>query len=276
MPDQPDLSVVILNYKMDGLLKNCLKSLFEHDHEKYFEVVVVDNDSKDGSEQMVNSLYPQVKFIQTGENMGHARGNNIGINNSNGRHVMILNPDVVFLHPIFDRVVDFMDANPDIGMSTVQLKNPDGSIQPGAWRFHKLSTPLYQRSSFLRRTPKGRQLIGDFTMADWDRKHSRDVDWVQGSCLVARRPVIEQIGPLDERFFLYFTDVDWCRRCWQAGYRVHYFAGADLVHYYHRESADKLGLKSLANKATRLHIMDWLRYLKKYRGQPLPKYYDSI
>lgn len=271
MNNQPDLSIVILNYKMDGLLKNCLKSIGEHPTEKNVEVVVVDNDSGDLSEEIVANHFPDVKYIQAGDNLGHAKGNNIGIKNTTGRYVMILNPDVVFMEPIFDRIVDYMDANRNIGMTTVKLRNPDGSIQAGSWRFHDLLTPLYQRSSLLRKTKRGQRAIKDFNMHEWDRKESRDVDWVQGSCLVARRDVIDQIGLMDERFFLYFTDVDWCRRCWGAGWKVHYFADASLVHYYHRESADKLGLKSLANKTTRIHITDWIRYLRKYRGQPKPK-----
>lgn len=265
----PDLSVVILNYKMDGLVKNCLKSIFEHQYQKNIEVIVVDNNSGDECEAVVKQ-FPGVKFIQTGHNLGHAKGNNIGIKASSGKFIMILNPDVVFLDPIFDQVISFMESRSDIGMTTVQLKNPDGSIQPGAWRFHKLLTPLYQRSSWLRSTKKGKEAIKEFTMQDWDRCDSREVDWVQGSCLITRRETIEEIGLFDENFFLYFTDVDWCRRAWENSWKVYYFADANLIHYYHRESADKLGIRSLSNKATRIHIKDWLRYLKKYRRKLYP------
>ncbi len=271
MSSQPDLSIIILNYKMGGLVKNCLKSIFEHPVNKAIEVIVVDNNSGDGSEELVSTQFPEVRYIQSGKNYGHAKGNNIGIKESTGRHIMIINPDVVFLEPIFDQLIEFMDENKEVGMTTVQLKNPDGSLQPGAWRFLKLFTPIFQRNSLLQKTRFGKKHIDHFVMSEWDRKTCREVDWVQGSCLTIRREALEKIGLLDERFFLYFTDVDWCRRCWDAGWKVYYYTGVNAIHYYHRESAHKRGFKSLTSKATRIHIKDWLRYLHKYRGNSKTK-----
>lgn len=268
---RPDLSIIILNYKMDGLVKNCLKSIFAHDSKITTEVIVVDNDSKDNCEAIVTEQFPQASFIQSGNNHGHAKGNNLGITQATGRYVMILNPDTVFLHPILDTVIEYLDQETTIGMSTVQLTNPDRSLQAGAWKFHELLTPVFQRIPFLKRSKRGQKHLHNFELQDWDRASSRDVDWVQGSCLVVRREALDQIGLLDERFFLYFTDVDWCRRAWEAGWRVHYYADAQLIHYYNRESAHSFGLRSLLNKTTRIHIKDWLRYLHKYRGTSSPR-----
>jgi N-acetylglucosaminyl-diphospho-decaprenol L-rhamnosyltransferase len=271
MSNQPDLSIVILNYKMDGLVKNCLKSIFEHATDAKFEVIVVDNGSDDDCEALVTKHFPQVQFIQAGGNYGHAKGNNLGFAQATGRYIMMLNPDIVFLDPVIDELITFLEREKEIGMTTLQLKNPDGSLQPGAWKFHKLLTPVFQRSPVLKNSSAGKRHIEEFQMDDWDRKESKHVDWAQGSCLIVRREAFEQIGPLDERFFLYFTDVDWCRRCWDAGWKVHYFADVNVIHYYNRESAQAFGLKSLLNKTTRLHIKDWIRYLRKYRGQPRPR-----
>lgn len=271
MAPQPDISIIILNYKMDGLVKNCLKSIFSHAVNADIEVVVVDNHSQDHCERMVTNHFPQVKFIQTGDNYGYAKGNNIGIEQTTGRYVMLVNPDVVFLQPEFDRIVELMDKHERVGMATVQLRSPDGSIQPGAWKFHDLSTPLFQRIRILRETEMGKSAIDDFEMKDWNREESRAVDWVQGSCMIVRREAMKDIGMLDETFFMYFTDVDWCRRCWDSGWKVYYFAEPKVVHYYHRESAETLGMLSLTNKVTRIHIKDWLRYLWKYRRQPQTK-----
>ena len=184
---------------------------------------------------------------------------------------MLVNPDVVFLEPVFDRIVALMDEHERVGMATLQLRNPDGSLQPGAWRFHRFLTPLYQRMPWLQQTETGKQAIADFEMQGWDRQDSRPVDWVQGSCMIVRRATLKDIGHLDERFFLYFTDVDWCRRCWQAGWKVFYFSQASVIHYYHRESAEQPGLLGLKNKVTRIHIKDWCRYLWKYRRQLNPE-----
>lgn len=272
----PDLSIIILNYKMDGLVRNCLKSIFDHQPNVSIEVIVVDNGSGDNCEEIVGNEFPRVKFIQNGANLGHAKGNNIGIKQARGRYLMILNPDIVFIDNPFDKIISYLDSNEKIGMATLQLLNPDRTLQPGAWRFHKLLTPLVQRSQLFKRTEWGKKASHHFEIKDWDRLSSRDVDWVQGSCLVTRREVVDKIGPFDERFFLYFTDVDWCRRCWDAGWRVHYFAHANVIHYYHRESAQDLGLKSLRNKVARIHIRDWLRYLRKYKRRLVPNIDNNL
>lgn len=268
MPNDPDLSIIILNYKMDGLVKNCLKSIYAHANSANVEVIVVDNNSGDGCETMVSNHFPQARFIQTGENYGYAKGNNIGIAEAKGRYILLANPDIVFLDPVFDDMIALMDKHDRVGMATVQLRSPDGSIQPGAWKFHALTTPLYQRIRVLRDSKAGQEAIQDFEMRDWNREDSRPVDWVQGSCMIVRRDALKDVGLLDEDFFMYFTDVDWCRRCWEAGWKVYYFSQPKVVHYYHRESAETLGLRSLNNKVTRIHIKDWLRYLWKYRRQP--------
>ncbi len=276
MPDIPDLSIVILNYKMDGLVKHCLKSIFSHQHKHDIEVIVVDNGSQDQCERLVSAYFPQVKFIQTGANLGHAKGNNTGIRESRGRYVMILNPDTVFLDPSLDDLISLMDRHADVGIATVQLRNPDGTIQTGAWRFPTFLDPFYQRLQWLRRTKLAQAAIHRYEMRDWKREDSRDVDWVQGSCLTIRRDTMHDIGMLDERLFLYFTDVDWCRRSWHAGWRVRYFAGPRLVHYFHRESAEVSGFRLLLNRVSRIHILDWLRYLRKYRGRPHPRQHEAL
>ena len=274
-----DLSIIILNYKMDGLTKNCLKSIYNHLTNITKEIIVVDNNSNDNIESIVSDFFPDITFIQAGSNLGHAKGNNLGIKRAKGRYIMILNPDTVFLDNIFDDVINYLDQNKKIGISTVQLRNPDKSLQPGAWKFLKMHTPLVQRSSYLRNTKWGQKEAKYFEMQDWDRSTSKDVDWVQGSCMLVRKDLINQIGLFDERFFLYFTDVDWCRRAWDAGWRVHYYSKAQVIHYYHRESAQGSILKSLKTKAMRLHITDWIKYLSKYKSNLQPKNqqnYESI
>lgn len=266
MNNQVDLSIIILNYKMDGLVKNCLKSIADHTPSISKEIIVVDNGSGDDIETICEQHDSSIHFIQAGANLGHAKGNNLGIQQARGRYMMILNPDIVFLEDIFDRVIEFMDQNKKIGISTLQLTCPDGSLQPGAWKFLKYSTPLVQRVESFRKTKWGQKHAHEFEMLDWDRKSSRDVDWVQGSLMLVRKELIDEIGAFDERFFLYFTDVDLCRRAWDAGWRVHYHADLPVIHYYHRESSNGSLLRSLRTKAARLHIKDWFRYLMKYRG----------
>lgn len=157
-----------------------------------------------------------------------------------------------------------MNDRPEIGMSGPQLTNPDKSIQQGAWRFYKLFTPVYQRVGLFSKFSFAQKHLEHFHMKDWDRSDTREVDWVQGSCLMVRKETIEHIGPIDEDLFLYFTDVEWCRRAWDRGWKVVYYSDIPVIHYFHRESANKSLLKSFTDKVTRIHIKDWFTYLKKY------------
>jgi GT2 family glycosyltransferase len=112
-----------------------------------------------------------------------------------------------------------------------------------------------------------RRAVEYFTMADYDHREARAVDWVTGAAMMVRRQAIEKVGLMDERYFFYFEDVDWCRRFWQSGWRVVYFPEAQMTHYHTRESAEKTGLWSLTSKMTRVHIRSGIKYFWKYRRQ---------
>ncbi|TSC56668.1 MAG: family 2 glycosyl transferase [Parcubacteria group bacterium Gr01-1014_18] len=256
-----DLSIIILNYKSSGLCRTAIRGIEKIPHKISYEIIVVDNDSRDGLDQIMKDEFPHIRFIQSGKNLGHPAGNNLGISASSGRYVMILNADIAVLDNAFDKVVEYMDAHPQVGASACRLMNPDGTLQYSCRRFYRMMTPLYSRT-FLGKTRRGDAHMRDFLMIDYDHSKSGPVDWLQGSCLLLRRSVLQKIGAMDERFFLYFGDVDWCRRVWNSGHEVHYIANASIVHYFHRESRG--GMKMLLNPVGRLHIRDWVAYLRKY------------
>lgn len=262
-----DLSVIILNYKSKGLLKNCLRSIFSVPLRIKHEVIVVDNDSGDGSLQMVANHFPQAKTINSSSNLGHAGGNNLGIKQAQGRYILILNPDIVVLDNALEKMVEFMDQNPGVGAASCRLINPDGTVQMNCRKFPEKFTPIFSRT-VLGNLPFARKAMRDYLMVQADHEKTQAVDWLLAACLIVRKKAIDQIGLLDDRFFLYFADVDWCRQLWKAGWSVHYYAGAELVHYYHRESASQNGISSVFfNKTTRIHIWDWFKYLRKNRNQ---------
>lgn len=253
------ISIIINNYKTRGLLKQCLNGIYLFPPRVDFEVIVVDNNSGDGSVVMVQEKFPQVKLIAAKKNLGHHRGNNLGIQNSQGQYILIINTDIAFLDHSIDKMYQFMEANPEVALVGPRLKNPDGSIQLSCMRFPNPLVPIYRRT-FLGRFSFARQKINHYLMTDFDHQKTREVDWILGACVMVRRSAIDRVGLMDEDLFLYFGDVAWCKKFWSAGYRVCYFIEADIVHYHKRESAQS----GFFSKIFWLHIFDWLKYLRKY------------
>ncbi|MBI2984526.1 MAG: glycosyltransferase family 2 protein [Candidatus Kerfeldbacteria bacterium] len=264
-----DLSILVLNYKTKGLLKQCLRGILDSQLLLAYEVIVVDNDSRDGSVGMVRQQFPAVQVIASPKNVGFAAGMNIGLARATGRVVLLLNPDVAIFHQAVATLIDYLDTHPQVGLAAPKLINPDGTTQLSCYRFPNIWTPLLRRTP-LGRFPAGRRTLRRYLMSDWDHQDNRAVGWVLGACMLIRRTSLERIGPFDERFFLYFEDVDLCRRMWQAGWEVHYAASAEMVHYHQRLSAEYPGLQGLFSYPTRIHIQSGLKYFSKYLGSPPP------
>jgi len=254
-----EISIIINNYKTRGLLKQCLKGIYAYPPQVDFEVIVVDNNSRDGSTELIKEMFPQVKLIASNENLGHHRGNNLGIKNASGRYILILNTDIAVMDDAFDKIYKFMEAHPEVALVGPRLRNPDGSIQMSCMRFPSTFVPIYRRT-FLGRLPSVQRKIDEYLMADFDHQSTRPVDWILGACEMVRGSAIDRVGMMDEELFLYFGDVAWCKKFWQAGLPVYYFAGADIIHYHKRESAES----GIFSRIFWIHILDWLKYLKKY------------
>lgn len=266
-----DLSLIILNYKSRGLLKQCLKGLLQLHLSITTEIIVVDNHSNDGTDEMMPAEFPSLRYIRSPRNVGFAAGNNLGIREASGRYLLIMNPDIAVFGNVFEHMVEFLEKHPAVGMCGPKLLNPDGSAQTSCRMFPTVRTILYRRSP-LGKLPSAREHLRKFLMRDWDHKENRPVDWILGACMLVRRSAMEKVGLMDERFFLYFEDVDWCRRFWQCGYEVWYLGQtAELVHYHRQLSAESPGLSGVFSYVTRLHIRSGIQYFLKYRGSPLPQ-----
>ena len=259
-----DLSIIILNYKTKGLLKQCLKGIALFSLPQKYEIIVVDNASEDGTREMMAEDFPQVKFIRAETNRGFSAGYNLGIKEAQGKYLLLLNPDIAVLEKSIVKLIEFMETHPEVGLAGPKLLNPDRSVQMSAMRFPSFFIPLYRRT-FVGLLPFARKERDAYLMNDWDHKENREVDWVLGGCMIVRREALAKVGLLDERFFLYFDDVDWCRRFWQNGYKVYYIAEAEMVHYHMRESAENPGLRGLLSYPTRAHIKSWFKYFFKWR-----------
>jgi len=269
-----DLSIVILNYKTKGFLKTCIRGIEMFQHGLNYEIIVVDNASGDGSVEMIKEKFPQVKLIESSENLGHAKGNNLGLKEAQGKYILLLNTDIAVLDGGIKKLYDFLELRADVGLAGAKLLNPDKTPQESCLRFPNKITPLYRRT-FLGKLPLARKELERYTMSDFNHDQSRPVEWVISSAIMVKREALEKVGLMDERFFIYFADVDWCRRFWENNYQVYYVADAPMVHYHRRESAENSGLKAVTNPLARIHIKDWIKYLKKYKNSNLPKIYES-
>ncbi|MDP2683861.1 MAG: glycosyltransferase family 2 protein [bacterium] len=268
-----DLSIVIVNYNNRGLLRQCLRSLFHNlkTTSLSYKVIVVDNDSSDGSVDMVREIFPSVRLIPLEKNIGYAKGVNIGIKSIECKYYLILNMDTTIVQDgAIEGMVKFMDDHKSVGLAGPKLINPNGTTQVSSCLFPKFMYPIYRRT-FLKKLPRAKQLIHKYLMFDWDHNESIPVDWVLGTGMIVRNEAIKQVGLMDERFFMYFEDVDWCRRFWENQWQVYYMHNIQIVHYHSRGSAKKSGLPSIfLNKLTRVHITSWLKYFIKYWGKENP------
>ena len=251
------------------MLKQCLRGIQDYRLSLDFEVIVVDNNSGDGSPEMVRALFPEVHLIVAPRNDGFASGNNLGIQAARGRYVMIMNPDVAMFAGAVEELCAYLDQHPRTGIVAPKLINPDGSTQNSTYLFPSFWIPLLRRTP-LGRLPGARQVLRRYLMNDWDHQDTRSIGWALGACLVIRSEILQAVGGFDEDFFLYVEDTDLCRRIWAAGWEVVYVHTAEMVHYHKRESAETKGLQGLFAYPTRVHVNSWLTYFRKWQGQPKP------
>ncbi|MFA6271539.1 MAG: glycosyltransferase family 2 protein [Patescibacteria group bacterium] len=263
------LSLIILNYKSEGLVRYCLKNILKSNISIDYEIIVVDNASPTGGVKNLKNEFPSVRFIELAHNKGFSAGNNVGIRAASGKYIAIVNPDIVISSGSVEKLVSFMDNNPDVGCCGPKLLNPDGSIQSSCLRFPTGIMPLYRRSP-LGKTKSAQKYLKNYLMHDFDHNSNRPVDWLFGAFILARKSAIEEVGLLDEKYFLYIGDTDWCRVFWEKGHKVYYVADSAMIHYHHRESAANPGLTGIFNYVTRVHVRDFLHYAKKFKGKPLP------
>ncbi|MBI4599919.1 glycosyltransferase [Candidatus Uhrbacteria bacterium] len=253
------LSFVIVSWNVRELLESCLRSIFEHTTNLSFEVIVIDNASADDSSAMVAEKFPQVKLIANDENKGFAAACNQGIKASSGEHIFFLNPDSEITESTVSRLTEYLDAHIDAGIVAPQIRGADGSIQKSIQRF---PTPLSQLGILfkLRKIVPG--LLSHYYADDFDyTRDEQEVDQPDGAALMIRRSVLEGVGAFDERFFLWFDEVDLCKRVHDAGYKIVYLSRAHIIHH---------SGKSFAQKGTfekqRIFFTSCARYLIKHHG----------
>jgi len=258
----PDVTISIVNWNTRDELRECLDTVLAQDGQVTYEIVVIDNASSDGSAEMVRGEFAdRVTLIANSRNIGFGSAHNQALKIAVGRYAMLLNPDCRILEGDDLRVmVDFMDENDDVGILGPKIVNPDGSIQFSARRFPTMFAAVFRHTLLGRLFPKNR-FVRAYLMLDWAHDRTADVDWVSGAALMARRETVRSVGLLDERFFMYCEDVDWCRRAHADGWRVVYYPEACVSH--------RIGASSDQNPIPmiRQHHRSMLRYFLKHESR---------
>jgi len=254
-----DLSIIIVSWNVAALLKACLESIQRARNTPYtIEIIVVDSGSIDATLEMLRQDYPQVKLLAQTENLGFTRCNNIGLAVAQGRHVMLLNPDTEVIDDALAQMIAYLNSNPTVGIVGPHTLNTDGTHQSTRRRFPNLALAFFESTWLQPFAPKS--LLDRYYVREVEDGATADVDWVQGSALMARREVYAQIGGLDEGYVMYSEEMDWCKRAKNAGWRVVYLGTAKIIHH---------GGKSTEQATARKHIHfqeSKLRYFRKYHG----------
>ncbi|WP_410515267.1 glycosyltransferase family 2 protein [Paenibacillus sp. BR2-3] len=209
---------------------DCLRSVYDSETNYSYEIILIDNNSHDESLEMIGREYPDVKLIANQENTGFARANNQGIEVASGRYVLLLNSDTVVRKDTLETMVSFMDGQPDLGASGCKIILPDGSLDKACKRgFPTPAASFYYAFGFSRLFPD-RPRFNGYQLGYLDPDLDYPVDCLVGAFMLLRRETIEQVGGLDEDFFMYGEDLDWCYRIKEAGWGIYYYPQTSIVH----------------------------------------------
>ncbi|MFX0199831.1 MAG: glycosyltransferase family 2 protein [Candidatus Hodarchaeota archaeon] len=232
-----DVSAIIVSWNAKEFLLGCLQSLANERPQNSMEIIVVDNASRDGSPELVKQQFPLVKLIRKKVNLGFAKANNIGIRQSSGGYICLINSDITVQKGCIDRMRAYMDEHPSVGILGPKILNKDLVVQSSSMDFPTLLNSFFQAFGLHRILPKVRISLEPSTDA-FSYNSARSVEVLSGCFWMIRRDALNQVGLLDENFFLYLEDVDWCKRFHEAEWDVVYFPSAEAIHYGQGSSSD--------------------------------------
>ena len=258
------LSVIIVNFNSGAHIVRCLESLRRHMGAVEREVYVIDNASTDGSVDEIEAQFGEASLVRCSENGGFSHGINVGLAHTRGDIVMWLNPDAELIDNGVDEVIRYFDENQKVGVVGPQVVSPDGAVQFSCRSWPSYRTAFFNRYSLLTRILPNNPHSREYLKTNWDHSSVKEVDWVSGCCLLHRRQVATDIGGLDEAFFMYCEDVDFCRRAEQAGWRVAYVPAMRVLHHI-AASTSTLTRRMILER----HRSMWRYYRKHFQGGAL-------
>lgn len=259
-----DLSICIVTYNARDYLVECLRSIYENTHLK-FEIIVVDNGSNDGVAEMLGDDFPEITLIQNQGNLGYTRPMNQALRTASGSFLMQLNPDTLILPGSLDCLVRYLEGHPDVGICGPKVLNRDGTLQKPCRRGESRPWAVISYFSGLHALFPKSKFFGGYLMNYMGEDETHEVAGVSGSCMLIRRDVADQIGYLDERFFAYQEDADYCFRAKQAGWEVYYVPASKIIHYGGKGGSRIKPYRSIYE----WHRSYWLFYRKNYASDYL-------
>jgi len=244
-----DLSIIIVNYNSKDYLKNCLDSIFKKIKDINFEIIVVDNNSSDGSKELLKEDFPEAHLIESEKNLGFAGANNLGIKVSKGNYIFLLNPDTLILGGDFKKLILFLNQHPQIGILGPKVLNSDLTFQkqckrgwPNFWNSFCYVSGLWR---VFNKSQWQRRVFGGYFLLDKSEKEEWQVDQVSGAAMIIRREVFNQIGLFDPSYFLYWEDSDFCFRAKKANYKIYYYPYIEIIHYGGKGGTEAAPFKNL-------------------------------
>jgi GT2 family glycosyltransferase len=225
-----DVSIIIVAWNVRKLLYDCLKSVYDQTEGVDFEVIYVDNASEDGSVEMVTKKFPKVKVIKNEENKGFIKANNQGIESAEGRYVLLLNSDTIVLDNAIAKMIKFADEHTQAAVVGCKVLNPDKTLQRNCFMYPSLLNMFLSATYLYKIFPKSK-FFGRERMTWWNFDSAREVETICGSCSLVRKKAIEQVGLMDEAYFVYGDDPDWCYRFKKNGWKIMFTPDGEIIHY---------------------------------------------
>ena len=225
-----DVSIIVVAWNVRDFVYNCLKSVYKETIEIKFEVIYVDNGSEDGSVEMVKSKFPEVRIIENSENLGFIKANNQGIKIARGRYILLLNSDTIVLDNAIAKTVKFADDHPESAIVGCKVLNPDGSLQRNAFQFYSTINMIFHVTYLSKLFPRNK-LFAKERYGEWDFNDVREVDVIVGCYSLVRMEAIKQVDLMDELFFVYGDDIDWCYLFVKTGWKVIFTPEPKIIHF---------------------------------------------
>jgi len=248
-----DLSIIIVNYNVKEFLENLLRSINKATQKITSEIIIVDNASDDGSIDLIKSKFPDVKLIENKENLGFSKANNLGLRIAKGNYLLLLNPDTIVEEDTFETMIKFFEEKKKAGLAGCKILNPDGTLQSGCRRSFPGPWNSFSKVTGLSSLFPHSRLFAKYNLTYLDENKTHEVDAISGSFMFLRREVYEKIGGLDEDFFMYGEDLDWCFRVQQSGYKVFYVHTTQIIHYK-GESTKRSSIDEIRHFYNAMHL----------------------
>ena len=257
----PEISIVIISWKMKDLLKVCLDSIYKYTSQVPFEIILIDNNSQDGTSEMIENEYKEIVLIKNDVNRGVAPARNQGIKIAKGKYILILDADMELKENSILQLYDYSEKNSEVGIVGCKLVDSDNQLQYSCKRYPNFLALIFRRLDHYEFI-KDSQILRNHIMKDWDHNSIAEVDYIIGACQFFRKEVVSSAGYYDEKIFYGPEDMDFCIRIWRNNWKVMYYPSTSIFHHEQR-----ITKKNIFSKISLKHLQGIIYIYWKYRGR---------